>query len=155
MQRKEEQMTAVRKFLAYEWWHGRESFSSCSGICSVCAAVCCCKLSSPSVHLSCWRCAVQLQRMSSMNVLCSDLNCLNMILNSLRLNAFQSSHSPVSALAITFSVLVKSLLLGTIKGGLGLLNPACQNSNGPFGSSVIHLCSVNSWQPCPSIDYQL
>lgn len=78
-----------------------------------------------------------------------------MISNSLQLNVFQSSHSPVSALGITFSVSVKSLLPGTIKGRLGLLNPACQNSNGPFGSRVIHLSAVNSWQLCPSIDYQL
>lgn len=56
-----------------------------------------------------------------------------MISNSLQLNVFQSSHSTASALGITFSVSVKSLLPGTIKGGLGLLNPACQNSNGPFG----------------------
>lgn len=91
----------------------------------------------------------------SMNVACSDLNCLHMISSSLQLNVFQSSQSPVSALGITLSVSVKSLLPGTIKGGLGLLNPACQNSNGPSGSSVIHLSSVNSWQLCPSIDYQL
>lgn len=89
------------------------------------------------------------------NVVCSDLNCLHVISNSLQLNVFQSSHSPVSALGITFSVSVKSFLSGTIKWGIGLLNPACQNSNGPFGSSVIHLSSVNSWQLCPSIDYQL
>lgn len=63
--------------------------------------------------------------------------------------------SPISALGITFSVSLKSLLPGTIKGGLGLQNPACQNSNGPYGSSVIHLSSVNSWQLCPSIDYEL
>lgn len=42
-----------------------------------------------------------------------------------------------------------------MKEGIGLRNPACQNSNGPFGSSVIHLSSVNSWQLCPFIDYQL
>lgn len=92
------------------------------------------------------------KRQNSMNVVCNDFN---MITNRMQLNAFQSSHSTESAVGITFSVSVKSLLPGTIKGGLGLLNPACQNSNGPFGSSVIHLSSVNSWQPCPSIDYQL
>lgn len=88
---------------------------------------------------------IQLQKLYSMNIVCSDFNCLHMISNTLQL----------IALGITFSVSVKSLLPGTIKGGLGLLNPACQNSNGPFGSSVIHLSSVNSWQLCPSIDYQL
>lgn len=66
-----------------------------------------------------------------------------MICNSLQLNVFQSTHSPVSALDITFSVSVKSLLPGTIKGGLGLLNPACQNSNEPFGS-VIHVSLAGS-----------
>lgn len=65
------------------------------------------------------------------------------------------SYSPVSALCITSIVSVKSFLPGTIKGGIGFLNPACQNSNGPFGSSVIHLSWVNSWQLCPPIDYQL
>lgn len=78
-----------------------------------------------------------------------------MISHSLQLNVFQPLHSPVSALGITFRVSLKSLLPGTIKGGLGLQNPACQNSNGPFRCSVIHLCSVNSWLLCPSIDYQL
>lgn len=64
---------------------------------------------------------------------------LHLISNSLQLIVFQSPHSPVSAFGITFHVSVKSLLPGTIKEGLGHLNPVCQNSNGP-SRAVSFIC---------------